>query len=93
MPGVGPMLAVGMDQIDCDTPRLPGQCEGSGSETVAISKRATVFWWLSVSQYVRRFRPKAKAREPLASLPFPRPQDVRRSAIATRSHADPRTGA
>src|SRR5262245_17855339 len=39
-----------------------------------------------------RFRPKAKAREPLASLPFPRPQDVRRSAIATRSHADPRTG-
>src|SRR5262249_1332034 len=32
----------------------PGQCEGSGSETVAISKRATVCWWLSVSQYVRR---------------------------------------
>src|SRR5215472_413517 len=33
------------------TPRLPGQCEGSGSETVAISKRATVCWWLSASQY------------------------------------------
>jgi len=36
-----------------------------------------------------RFRPKAKAREPLASLPLPRPQDARQPAIATPSRADP----
>src|SRR6516165_4897735 len=34
----------------------------------------------------RRFRPRVKARESLASLPPPQTQDVRQSAIATPSH-------
>jgi len=42
---------------------------------------------------IRRFRRKAKARELLASLPLPRPQDVRRPAIATPSRVGPRKGA
>jgi hypothetical protein len=41
----------------------------------------------SRSRSISRFRRKAKAHEPLASLPLPRPQDVRRSAIATPSRA------
>ena len=70
-------------------PKAPRRNAKPGLETLAISKRATVRWWLSRS--MSRFRPKAKARELLASLPLPRPQDTRRSAIATRSRAGLRT--
>src|SRR6516162_3380911 len=74
-----------------NAPRLPRRNAKPGSETLAISKRATVRW--SLSRSMSRFRPIAKARELLASLPLPRPQDARRSAIATPSRAGLRTGA
>jgi hypothetical protein len=43
-----------------------------------------VCWWLSVSLVCHRFRPKAKAREPLASLLPLRPQDVRHRQLQHR---------
>jgi hypothetical protein len=49
--------------------------------------------WLLVLKCVALLTSKAKAREPLASPPLPRLQDVRRPAIARRLRAGPRIGA
>ena len=49
--------------------------------------------WLLVLKCVALLTSKAKAREPLASPPLPRQQDVRQPAIARRLRAGPRIGA
>src|SRR5215470_11508758 len=80
----GPTTKLRKEKV-CDAPRLTGAMRSRGRKRWQYRKEPPLRWWLSVSQYIRRFRPKAKAREPLASLPLPRPQDARQLAIATRS--------